>query len=148
MRRNILSHSAAAWLLVLGACSPKHMHVTDCGFDSYPAPQHESRIAWTRVAGSGQLEGQVREAGKKAPVVHKAVVLLPKSGGQDTLRIAVDSSGKFRLDSLPAGRQKIIVQARWYWAAFDTLDMRADSGLHADVRLKPTPQGWYGCLPH
>jgi hypothetical protein len=75
-------------------------------------------------------------------------VLLPEPGSDDTLRVTVDSTGAFRRDSLPVGRRKLIVQARWYWAAFDTVDVRADSGVRADVSLEPTPQGWYGCIPH
>ena len=140
--------SNVALLLLLGACAPRHMHVTDCGFDEFPAPGKGSRVTWTRIEGGGRLEGEVRETGRKGNAVRKAAVLLPQANGQDTLRIPLDSNGAFRMDGLPAGRRKVIVEARWYWAAFDTLDMRADSGLHADVRLEPTPQGWYGCMPH
>ena len=124
------------------------MHTTDCGFDAFPAPQKESRVTWTRVAHAGRLEGLVQETGGKHVIVRKAVVLLPQPGSWDTLRIPVDSGGAFQVDSLPLGRRQVIVQARWYWAAFDTVEIRADSGAHADVRLKPTPQGWYGCIPH
>lgn len=124
------------------------MYTTDCGFDAFPAPNHDSRVTWTHTPYPGRLEGQIRETGRKAPIIRKASVLLPKPGTWDTLAVRVDSTGSFHIDSLAPGRRKVIVQARWYWAAFDTVEVRADSGLHGDVRLEPTPQGWYGCIPH
>lgn len=124
------------------------MHTTDCGFDTFSVPGHESRVTWTHTATAGRLEGQIRETGRKAPTVRKASVLLPQPGSWDTVHVAVDSDGTFHVDSVPPGRRKVIVAARWYWAAFDTVEFRADSGVRAEVRLEPTPQGWYGCIPH
>lgn len=143
-----ISRAAVVLLVVVTACAPKHMYTTDCGFDAFAVPTHASRVTWTNTPFPGRLEGQIRETGRKAPIIRKASVLLPKPGTWDTLAVRVDSTGSFHLDSLAPGRRKVIVQARWYWAAFDTVEVRADSGLHADVRLEPTPQGWYGCIPH
>ena len=134
-------------LLLLVACV-QHMHVTDCGFGGSAVVKTASKVTWTRTANARQLSGQVREVGKKGSPVHHARVLLAERGSFDTLRIAVDSTGEFHRDSLPLGKRRIVVEARWYWAAFDTIDVSADSGLRADVRLEPTPQGWYSCIPH
>ena len=105
---------AGAVVVLIGACAPKHMHTTDCGFDSFPAPQDESRMTWTHTADGGRLDGQVLERGGKGLAVKKAMVLLPQPGGWDTLRIPVDSTGAFHSDSLPIGRRQVIVEARWY----------------------------------
>ena len=134
--------------MLFAGCIQKHMHTTDCGFDTFAVPSHESRVTWTHTASAGRLEGRIRETGRKAVAVRKALVLLPEPGTWDTLHVAVDSSGGFQVDSMPPGRRKVIVAARWYWAAFDTVDFRADSGVRAEVQLEPTPQGWYGCIPH
>ena len=135
-------------LVFAGGCFQQHMHTTDCGFDSYPVPSQKSRVTWTRTSSAGRLEGQIRETGRKGATVRKASVLLPRPGTWDTLHVTVDSTGSFHLDSVAPGRRKVIVQARWYWAAFDTVEFRADSGVRAEVRLEPTPQGWFGCIPH
>jgi len=124
------------------------MHTTDCGFDTFAVPSHASRVTWSRTGSAGRLEGRIRETGRKAAAIRKASVLLPKAGTWDTVHVAVDSTGAFHLDSVAPGRRKVIVEARWYWAAFDTVEFRADSGVRADVRLEPTPQGFYGCIPH
>lgn len=139
---------ASLVLVFAGGCFQQHMHTTDCGFDSYPVPSQKSRVTWTRTSSAGRLEGQIRETGRKGATVRKASVLLPRQGTWDTLHVAVDSTGSFHLDSVAPGRRKVIVQARWYWAAFDTVEFRADSGVRAEVRLEPTPQGWFGCIPH
>jgi hypothetical protein len=139
--------SVVAVALLLGAaCYRKRMMTTDCGTDKFPAPGAESRVTWAPTSTGGRLEGHIREKGKKSSVVRKASVLLPQPGGWDTLHVPVDSLGAFHIDSVAPGRHQIIVQARWYWAAFDTVEIRADSGLNGDVELKPTPQGWYACL--
>jgi hypothetical protein len=148
-----MTNGARRLLLAVGAlasvaCLSKHVYTTDCGFDKFPAHATKSRVTWTRTAVGGQLEGQVRELGGKHALIPKAAILVAQRGSFDTLRIRVDSSGAFEYDSLTPGRRKVVVEARWYWAAFDSIDVRPDSGLHADVQLEPTPQGWYGCIPH
>jgi hypothetical protein len=146
--RRFLITVAILTLVALPGCIARHVYTTDCGFDKFPAHITKSRVTWTPTAAGGHLEGRVRElGGKKAPIT-KAAILLAERGSYDTLRIRVDSTGAFRRDSLLPGRRKVVVEARWYWAAFDSIDVRADSGLHAEVQLEPTPQGWYGCIPH
>lgn len=147
--RRLISRSLVVVALLLGVdCYKKRMYTTDCGFDNFPAPGAESRVTWTSTSVGGRLEGHIREKGGKAAEVSKASVLLPQRGGWDTVHVAVDSTGAFHVDSLAPGRHQVIVQARWYWAAFDTVEIRADSGVAGEVELKPTPQGWYPCLPH
>lgn len=143
-----MTRCTAALLVLAAGCVQKHMHVTDCGFDAAAVPDKTSRVAWTHTAIGGRLDGQIREAGHKTGTVRRASVLLPQPGTWDTVHVPVDSDGSFHLDSVPPGRRKVIVEARWYWAAFDTVEFRADSGVHAEVQLEPTPQGWYGCIPH
>ena len=144
---HVALRSLALLALLLGAaCYRKRMYTTDCGFDSAGAPHGESRATWTATAAPGRLEGHVREMGKTGATVRKAVVLLPQPGSWDTLHVPVDSAGAFHVDGLPPGRRQVIVQARWYWAAFDTVEIRADSGLAGDVQLRATPVGWTPCL--
>jgi hypothetical protein len=147
MSRRRASFACLALSVLLASCV-QHMHTTDCGFDPLATSKTASKVTWTRTATPGQLTGQVREVGRKGAVVHHAAVLLAERGSLDTLRITADSMGEFRRDSLPLGKRNVVVAARWYWAAFDTIDVRGDSGWIADVRLEPTPQGWYSCIPH
>jgi hypothetical protein len=146
--RRILGTGAIVLFSILAACPKPGMLTSDCANDNYPMRKTKSRIAWTPTAEGGHVEGRVRETTKKAPAVRKAWLLVPGPGSLDTLKVPADSTGTFRSDSLPLGRHQVIIQARWYWAAFDSVDIRADSGLVADVRLEPLPQGWYSCIPH
>ena len=134
-------------LALAAGCQPG-FYTSDCASSKFPMKPTSSRIALTRSAAGGRLDGRVRESSRKGPAVTKAWVLVPDPNGGDTLRIPVDSTGAFARDGMPLGPHKVIVTARWYWAAFDSVDVRADSGVQADVRLEATPQGWYSCIPH
>lgn len=147
MNRRIFVVASGATLL-LGACPKPGLYTSDCGAHGFPMRPTKSKL--TAVAGgpAGSLQGTVRETGRHGPPVRKALVLFPGRADDDTLRVAADSLGLFRATGLAPGRRKMIVRARWYWDAIDSVDVRPDSGLRADVVLEPIPLGWHSCIPH
>jgi hypothetical protein len=92
-------------------------------------------LAHTKAAASraGRIEGRITDQ-SKAKGIAGANVMVQGT----TLSVATDNEGKFKIDNVPAGEQRLIVRRPGYAAQTVPLSVK-DSAVTANVMLTPSP---------